>query len=165
MRRNTCEPEQLEVAWHGAKWRDDRVGVPLPAVLTSPQGLSPEKRPHERRGGRKPVIANAVADVLRAAERPLNAVQVYERVCERLARVPCTVAGVHSAMHRLLSAQKIERVERKPGFGQFSATYRWKPNPHEALDAVKLTARKAEIGRLGGLKSGEARRRERDSAW
>lgn len=161
------QPEsELVVSWHGAKWRDDRVYVAPPAVVSTAQGLSPDKRPHSRRGGRKPVIAPTVADVLRAAEKPLNAVQVSERVRHKLAPVQCTVAGVHSAMHRLMTLQRIERVERNPGFGQFSATYRWKPNPNEAIDAVKLTARKAEIGRLGGLKSGLARRRrEQEGAW
>lgn len=150
------EESELVVAWHGSKWRDDRVDVEPPPVVTTPQGLSPAKRPHERRGGRKAVIAPAVAQTIRTAEKPLSAIEVHKRVAQKM---KCTVAGVHSAMYRLQRDRRIELADRRAGFGQFGATYQWKENPNEALDAVKLTARKAEIGRLGGLKSAEALRK------
>lgn len=149
----------VEVAWHGAKWRDDRVDVSAPSVITTPQGLSPAKRPHARRGGRKPVISPAVAETMRTAAKPLSAVEVFTRIRARLGKTICTVAGVNSALYRLLKDGKIERGERRAGWGQFGCTYQWKEQPNAALDAVKLQARKAEIGRLGGFKSGEARRK------
>lgn len=143
---------EFEVAWHGATWRDDRVDVAPPESVGHPQGLSPTKRPNERRGGRKPIIATAVAETLRTAEKPLSTIEVHARIQHGTA----TVAGVHSAMYRLQRAGQIKRAERRTGFGEFSATYRW---VYKA-DAPKTS--KAEIGRLGGLKAAEVRR---NAAW
>lgn len=158
------QPE-FEVSWHGAKWRDDRVDVVAPPTVTTPQGLSPAKRPHERRGGRKPVISGAVTEILRTAEKPLSARQVYERVSRHgsVHGVKFTIAGVNSAMGRLRTTGQIAIDERRPGYGQFSSTYRWAEQSIAALDAVKLKPTKAEIGRLGGLAKAANERQSAES--
>src|SRR5688572_21243600 len=117
------DPE-FEIAWHGGKWRDDRVDVSPPLEVTNPQGLSPTKRPHERRGGRKPVIAPAVAEALRTAEKPLTALELYARIVGQLS-ANCTVAGVHSAVFRLRTQGLVETCEQRATFGRFGCTYRW----------------------------------------
>lgn len=140
---------EFEVAWHGARWRDDRLEV-VPST-SHPQGLSPTKRPNERRGGRKPVIAPAVAKTLRTAEKPLSALEVFARIRDHIS-ANCTVAGVNSALFRLRTEGFIEACERRATFGRFGCTYRWVDKVAEPGPSP------AERGRMGGLKKAENER-------
>lgn len=100
---------------------------------------------------------------MRTAHEPLSALQVFERVRTRMTGdARFTVAGVNSALYRLLTDRKIVRSEKRTSFGQFGCTYQWiQPPELAALDAVQLRATKAEIGRLGGWKkAANARRHE-----
>lgn len=155
------QPE-FEVAWHGSSWRDDRpLGEPLPTPESTARKLerlpTDRPRPYAERGGRKPIIREEVERILRQSEIPLSALEIHGRLQNR----HCTVAGVNSAIYQFKCDRKIVRAQRiMPGVGKFRCTYRWVAwDRSRELDAIELRAKNVVNGRLGGLKSGESRRK------